>query len=226
LVEDSVSLFFPRYCAGCEDALVKGEELVCTKCLLEMPKSNYHLDPENAFYRKLKGRIDIRFVLSFFKFTKAGKVQHLLHALKYKNKPELGVLLGAMYGSDLKKAGFASEFDMIVPVPLHTFKKRRRGYNQSEEFGKGLSAALEIPCISTGLERKYMTTTQTRKTRLKRWQNVRDVFSVSEEGEIAGKRVLLIDDVVTTGATLEAAGKVILDAGCSQLSFGCIAATE
>jgi ComF family protein len=223
---DFISLFFPRYCAGCEESLTKGEELICTGCILEMPRSNYHLELENPFYSKIKGRIQVKFVMSFFNFVKGGRVQHILHALKYRNKPELGRLLGKVYGQELLRSGFQGKFDLIIPVPLHITKKKRRGYNQSEEFGIGLSESLDIPCSDNYLERIYKTSTQTRKTRLKRWENIKDVFALKDQAAIKGKRILLVDDVVTTGATLEAVGKVLLDAGCEELSIGCIAATQ
>ena len=223
---DFVSLFFPRYCTGCEESLVKGEELICTKCILEMPSANYHLEHENPFYEKLVGRIQVKYVMSLFKFTKSGRVQHLLHALKYRNKPELGRMLGKVYGHRLKETGYSKEFDLIVSVPLHEVKKKRRGYNQSEEFGLGLAEILDIPCSDSYLKRLHMTSTQTRKTRLKRWENVKEVFAVVTPKIIQDKRILLVDDVVTTGATLEAAGKVLLDNGCRELSVACIAATQ
>jgi ComF family protein len=135
-------------------------------------------------------------------------------------------MLGKVYGHRLKETGYSREFDLIIPVPLHEAKKKRRGYNQSEEFGLGLAEVLEIPCSDSYMKRLYMTSTQTRKTRLKRWENVKEVFAVVKPEEIEGQRILLVDDVVTTGATLEAAGKILLDKGCRELSIACIAATQ
>ena len=166
------------------------------------------------------------FVMTLFKFVKSSRVQHLLHALKYRNQPELGKALGRMYGHDLVTAGYKAHFDLIVSVPLHPSKKRRRGYNQSEEFGKGLAEILDIPCSDTYLRRLIKTDTQTRKSRLNRWKNVSEVFEVSRVEKINGQRILLVDDVVTTGATLEASGKALLDAGCKELSIACIASTQ
>lgn len=226
ILGDFVSLFFPRYCAGCEESLAKGEELICTGCILEMPRSNYHLDIENPFYQKIKGRMPVKYVMSFLKFVKSGRVQHILHSLKYKNKPELGRMLGRIYGHELMQSGYENQFDVIIPIPLHQKKKQRRGYNQSEEFGLGLSESLIIPCSDNYLQRLHMTSTQTRKTRLKRWENVKEVFAVVNTEAIKDKRILLVDDVVTTGATLEAAGQVLLRAGCAELSIGSIAATQ
>lgn len=226
ILNDFVALFFPRFCRGCEEALVRGEDLICTKCLLELPRSNYHLERENPFYNKFKGRLPVMEVMTLFKFVKGSRVQHLLHAIKYRNLPELGVSLGRMYGHDLLGANYKDRFDIIVPVPLHKAKKRRRGYNQSEEFGKGLAEVLEIPCSDKIMERSVMTDTQTRKSKLNRWENVSEVFLVVNPGAVAGKRILLVDDVVTTGATLEACGVALLEAGCKELSIACIASTQ
>lgn len=226
IVNDFFSLFFPPYCAGCEDALIKGEDLICTRCILEMPRSNYHLETENPFYCKLKGRIRVKYVISFLKFVKAGRVQRILHTLKYKNKPELGRMLGKIYGQELKNGGFGKEFDLIIPIPLHAGKKKRRGYNQSEEFGLGLAESLEIECHEQYLVKVAMTETQTKRTRFKRWENVKEVFEVVNPAVLKEKRILLVDDVMTTGATLEAAGMKLHYAGCRELSIGCIAATQ
>jgi ComF family protein len=226
ILQDFIYLFFPNYCRGCDGSLVKGEKIICTRCMLDLPKSNYHLERDNPFYQKFSGRIPVKFVMTLFKFVKRGKVQHLLHALKYKNQPEIGIQLGRIYGADLLQENYKDQFDVIVPVPLHPSKRRKRGYNQSEEFGKGLSEILEIPCTEKFLKRTKATTTQTRKTKLSRWENVSEVFEVYEREELKGKRILLVDDVVTTGATLEACGDKLLQAGCGDVSIACIAATQ
>ena len=226
IFEDFVSLFFPRYCRGCHNSLVKGEDLVCTNCILEMPKSHYHLEAENPFYQKFRGRLPVRHVMTLFKFVKESRVQQLLHALKYKHQPEIGQMLGRVYGQDLLDANFKNAFDLIVPVPLHSSRRRIRGYNQSEEFGKGLSQILEVPCEDSYMTRSAKTETQTDKSKLNRWENVSSIFHVVKAEPIADKRILLVDDVVTTGATLEACGQALLMAGCRELSIACIAATQ
>lgn len=226
VVEDFISLFYPRYCRGCYNSLVKGEDLICTQCLLEMPRSYYHLQKENPFYQKFRGRLPVSHVMTLFKFVKESRVQQVLHALKYKQQPELGEMLGKVYGQDLLEANFKNAFDLIIPVPLHTARRRIRGYNQSEEFGKGLSGILDLPCDDTCMTRKSMSETQTHKTKLSRWENVEKIFQVINPAPIAEKHVLLVDDVVTTGATLEACGQALIGAGCRQLSIACIAATQ
>ena len=223
---DFLYLFFPNYCRGCEEGLVKGEKIICTRCMLDLPRSNYHRERENPFFHKFSGRIPVKFVMTLFKFVKHGKVQHLLHALKYKNQPEIGVQLGRVYGVDLVEEKYKDQFDVIIPVPLHRSKRRKRGYNQSEEFGKGLSELLEIPCTEKFLKRVKATATQTKKSKLNRWENVSEVFEVQQKEALEGKRVLLVDDVVTTGATLEACGQKLLEAGCADVSIACIAAAQ
>lgn len=226
IVNDFVSLFFPNTCAGCDEALVKGESMICTKCIIEMPRANYHLDPNNAFYQKLRGRVPVQFVMAFLKFSKSGRVQKILHELKYRNKPALGQKLGSVFGAELVRSGYKEKFDLVIPVPLHRIKKTNRGYNQSEEFGKGLAEMLEIPCTDQVVERVSQTATQTTKSRLGRWNNVKDVFAIPDASAINGKRVLLVDDVVTTGATLEAVCSSLYSHGTAAVSIACIAAAQ
>lgn len=191
-----------------------------------MPKSHYHLQLDNPFYQKFRGRLPVKHVMTLYKFVKESRVQNVLHALKYKQQPELGEMLGRVYGQDLVEAEYKDSFDIIVPVPLHGSRRRIRGYNQSEKFGTGLSQMLAVPCDDTFMMRSAKTETQTHKTKLSRWENVNRVFQVLNPQFVINKRVLLVDDVVTTGATLEACGQALIEAGCRQLSIACIAATQ
>lgn len=223
LFHDFITLIYPRYCPACMDGLVKGEEILCSRCIHELPRTNFHLSRENAVFNRLYGRLPIHSGAAFLHFHKQGTVQNLLHEFKYNNRPEIGRILGNVYGEDLEKSGFSAHFEHILPVPLHPSKLKKRGYNQSEEFAKGLSERLQKPVETQVLQRAKPTETQTRKSRLKRWQNVEDVFLVSEPEKVAGKKLLLVDDVITTGATLEACGQVLLEAGCTQLCVAGIA---
>lgn len=225
ILDDFVSLFFPRYCLACSGALAKGEELVCTECIVEMPQTDNHLVPDNALFSRLSFRISIAHAMALFKFSKSGRVQHLLHQLKYKNHPEIGVMLGRVYGEKLVEANLASAFDVILPVPLHPSRKRKRGYNQSAKFAEGLSEKLGIPFSDTLLVRQRKTETQTRKSKLNRWENMAEVFRIVDPQRVEGKRILLVDDVITTGATIETCGHVLLLAGCATVSMACIAET-
>src|SRR5688572_27096773 len=151
LITDLISLIYPEVCYACSETLNSGEEYVCTGCRLHLPYTNVHLLPsrDNPFARRFFGRLEIENVLSFFTFTRAGRVQQLLHNLKYNNEPELAEYLGKWYGAELKKYGYSEMFDLVIPVPLHKAKLRQRGYNQSEKFSQGLAAALGVTISGT-----------------------------------------------------------------------------
>jgi len=223
ILSDFVTLFFPRYCLACNGSLVKGETVICTHCMLEMPQTNHHLDSENSLCKRLSIRIPLKYGMALFRFTKSGNVQTLLHSLKYRNHPEIGVVLGKMYGEKLQEFGYHRQWDLIIPIPLHTARARKRGYNQSGKFAEGLSEKLHVPFSERALKRNRKTETQTKKSKLKRWENVETVFEVMMPEEISNQRILLVDDVVTTGATIEACVSVLLGAGCREVSIACIA---
>ncbi len=223
ITDDFLSLFFPRFCLGCSQAMIKGEDILCTRCLAGLPKTYYHHREGNPVINRLAGRLPIRHGWAFLKFQKGGVVQHLLHQLKYNNCPEIGERLGKAYGRELSVEMFHREFDLIVPVPLHRARLRHRGYNQSAHFAKGLSEALNVDWDETISIRTQASATQTRKSRADRWENVRQVFSVRGNSTVEQKRILLVDDVITTGATLEACGQHLLDCGCTSISVACIA---
>ncbi|WP_371454719.1 ComF family protein [Algoriphagus sp. A40] len=161
--------------------------------------------------------------MAFLRFSKKGQSQKLLHQLKYRNKPEIGEEMGRLYGLSLANHGYQKEWDVIVPVPLHPMKQKRRGYNQSEKFGVGLSKSLGIK-LENFLERKKFTETQTKKSRLQRLDNVEEVFDLKANEEISGLRILLVDDVITTGATLCACANVLLANGAKTVDLATIAA--
>lgn len=223
LLRDFVSLIYPNYCLGCSNALYKGEEILCTHCISNLPKTNYIYNYNNPVMLRLQGRLKLKYALAFLKFRKHGLVQKLLHQLKYNNHPEIGEVLGRVFGREMFENGYAHEFDVIIPVPLHASRKRARGYNQSAYIAKGLGLALEIPWDESISTRKVSTKTQTRKTKTERWHNVESVFDILDENKIRDKRILLVDDVMTTGATLEACGARLLEAGCKELSIACLA---
>jgi len=200
--------------------------MLCTRCILELPKTNYHQEEDNIIKTRLTGRLPLSYALAFLKFRKTGIVQHILHQLKYNNHPEVGFRLGKLYGRDLANSGYGRKFDLIIPIPLHPSRKRRRGYNQSAKFAEGLGDSLQIPWDENIAERIISTTTQTRKSKIQRWENVKDVFVIRQPEKISGKRILLVDDVITTGATLEACGHKLLQVGCSELSIACIAEAQ
>ncbi|WP_165823783.1 ComF family protein [Pseudochryseolinea flava] len=178
---------------------------------------------DNSLRERLHVRMPLLYAMALFRFSKSGRVQELLHTLKYKNQPELGISIGKMYGEKLATSGYVGQWDSIIPVPLHESRFRKRGYNQSSKFAEGLSDKLHLPILEDVLFRKVKTDTQTKKTKLNRWENVRTVFEMNSQGMAPNNRVLLVDDVVTTGATLEACAQTLMESGCSSVSIACIA---
>jgi ComF family protein len=228
LLADLAGLFFPQACLACHEPLVSGEAQLCTACRTELPYTDYHLLPpaSNPLARRFWGKLPVRYTLSYLRFLRHGRVQQLLHQLKYQGQSQVGNALGQLYGAELAAAGFGHEFGLIVPVPLHRRKLARRGYNQAEAFATGLAAMLPCPSAAHALRRTEHTASQTRKGRAERWRNVATVFEVAEPSAVTGRHILLVDDVLTTGATLEACGAALLAAGASAVSIATIACAE
>jgi ComF family protein len=203
LLNDFVALFYPEVCLCCGESLAMQEEFVCTMCVFKLPRTNYHKLQENPIQKVFWGRVEVDNVSAFCHYQKGNTTQDLVHEMKYKDKKELGTSLGKWYGTDLKDSNFAKA-EVIIPVPLHPRKLRRRGYNQSQYFAEGLSDILKIPVMADGLIRVKDTETQTRKSRFSRWENVEGIFNVNKPDELKGKHVLLVDDIITTGSTVEA----------------------
>ena len=226
ILSDFWGLIFPRVCLGCQEPLARGEDHLCTGCRAQLPYTDYHLLPaaDNPLARRFWGKLPVRHALSYLRFLRRGRVQHLLHQLKYQGQRDVGLALGGWYGHDLRQAGFT--FDLIVPVPLHPRKLAKRGFNQSDPFAEGLAAALSTPWLPNALHRTTHTDSQTRKNRVQRWQNVAEVFEVADVAAIQGKHVLVVDDVLTTGATLEACAAVLLAAGAKEVSIATIACAD
>jgi len=221
---DLLDLFYPTTCCACATSLVGNEECICTSCRLTLPRSQSHLQSTPELAHKFAGKVAVSSVVTFLKFEKGGKVQRLLHQLKYKNRPEVGQVMGRMYGYELRSADFQTKVDLLLPVPLHPRKKAQRGYNQSDLFAEGLSETLGVPWSASVLARAQFTATQTRKTRLERFENVTGIFELRSPSEVAGKRIAIIDDVVTTGSTLESAVATLLQSGAKEVSVITMAA--
>jgi ComF family protein len=221
MFRDIVQLVFPRICVTCHDSLTRNETHICTACLLNLPQTRFHESPDNPLEKTFWGRLVLEQAFSFLYFRKGNAVQHILHEIKYKNNTDLATFIGQYYGSILAEAGVRT--DGIMAIPLHKNKQRKRGYNQSELIVAGMCQSMNTPNISSYIERKKATETQTRKSRFDRWENVEEVFCVKEPGSFNQKHILLVDDVITTGATIEACGKELLAAAECSLSVASIA---
>lgn len=199
-----IGLFYPSVCAACGNTLFKWEHLVCTRCRSFLPKTGYEQNEDNPLARLFYGKVRLKAVTACYFFSKAGKVQHLIHELKYKGNADAGIFLGQELGKSIKEASLFQDIDYLIPVPLHPKKERKRGYNQSTVIARGIAEVTGIPIGDKFLLRSVNTATQTHKTKEERWQNVKDIFELHHPELLEGKYVLLIDDVLTTGATLEA----------------------
>ena len=204
-----LNLFYPRVCAACGESLMKNEETVCLKCRYTLPRTGYELHPDNPLAQSFYGRANLHAVTACFFFAKSGKVRHLIHQLKYKSNKEAGVFLGQQLGETIKEAPLFKGIDYLIPVPLHPKREKQRGYNQSLMIAQGVSEITGIPIGEKYLIRSVYTETQTHKSAEDRFKNVKDIFEVRFADELIGKRVLLIDDVLTTGATLESCANAL-----------------
>ena len=208
--DDFISLLFPRLCYGCGTYLLRNENLICTECYVVIPRTNYHNEPDNPVAQLFWGRCTIEKAAAFSYYNKGSRIRNLIHNLKYKGISEIGYELGKIYGSSLKTSGFMNDIDMIIPVPLHLSKKRVRGFNQSESISIGIGEAASLKVEIQSLIRVMVSSTQTKKSRYERWTNVEGIFKVTDPDAITGKHILLVDDVITTGSTIEACTNELL----------------
>ena len=206
---DFFNLMYPNLCVVCNENLLSNEMHLCMKCLHEMPKTNFHLDKNNPIEKRFWGKVEITSCTAYFYFHKGSPFQKILHSLKYRANKELGQLLGKYAAVDLLDSINFSSVDIIVPVPLHPKKLKSRGYNQSEWIGMGLSEILQKPQDTTTLIRVQENSTQTKKSVFERYENTEGIFKLSDNTILAGKHILLVDDVMTTGSTLEACIKAL-----------------
>lgn len=218
-----IDLFFPKVCSGCRSVLMTNETVLCTRCRHEIPLTQYCLDPNNQAVKKFYGKIEIEHASAFMYFNKKGIVQELIHNLKYKGHEEIGTVLGKWYVEDLKELQLKTPFDMIIPVPLHPKKFKERGYNQIAAFGKTLAEGLEIPYDDSVLYRTKYSKTQSKKNLLGRSENIENIFDVILKEEYKNKHFLIVDDVLTTGATLEACSRALLKIQGAKISIACLA---
>lgn len=210
-LDSILNLFYPHVCAACGDTLLKGEETVCLKCRYTLPRTSYELNPDNPLAQSFYGRTHFHAVTACFFFAKTGKVQHLIHQMKYKRNKDAGLFLGRQLGESIKTAPLFQGIDVIIPVPLHPKRERQRGYNQSLLIAQGISEVTGIPLGGRYLVRTVYNESQTHKSAEERYHNVQGIFETRFAEELKGKHVLLVDDVLTTGATLEACAHQLED---------------
>ncbi|WP_426292372.1 ComF family protein [Dyadobacter endophyticus] len=224
LLRDFADLLFPRCCESCDQILQGNEATICTLCRITLPRiGSAGLNSESLQF-KFVNLPEVHATHSFLLFTKRSKVQKLLHALKYKGNKDVGILLGQMFGQELKASGHLPEAEIILSIPLHPKKRKQRGYNQSDLLAEGFSSATNIPWSGTMLERVKYTATQTGKSKLERRENVQGVFAVKQG--FCPQSAILIDDVLTTGATLEECARTLLSTGCKRFYILTIALAQ
>ena len=226
LLADFFNLLFPDLCYGCGRQLYHGEEQICTHCIYDLSYTDFHLYRENKVARLFWGRLHCHSAMAMLYFKKGSRLQHLIHALKYKSQPGIGIKLGKILGERLLQGEAFCTAEVIIPVPLHRKRQSNRGYNQSECIANGIARVMNIPVNITQLVRQAYTSTQTQKNRYSRFENMQAIFTVTDPAALRDQHVLLVDDVITTGATLEACGQALLDAGVKKLSIVALAFTE
>lgn len=223
MFHDLINLFYPKVCQICDSSLVKSETVICLNCIHQLPVTNFLLHKENPVKKVFYGRVDIENATSLLHFKKKSAVQQLIHQLKYKGQEEIGTYLGKWMGEELVKSQFFKDIDLVIPVPLHKIKQRKRGYNQVEKFGREIALALKIPYCDKVLHKKSTSSSQTIKARLSRWGDIEETFVLSCAETISGKHILLIDDLITTGATLEACSNVLKQSKGIKISVASMA---
>ena len=211
-LRDFTALLFPELCQSCNDLLQHGEEVICSSCRYKLPYARFHHEPGNPIEQVFWGRVPIESATSLFYFSKGSKVQNLIHNLKYRKHHYIGPFLGEMLAHKIKNIPRFQEYDFLCPVPLHPKKQRLRGFNQAMAFAEGLSSVLHVPAKELLLRKQY-SSTQTKKGRYDRFKNMSGIFQVKKGLDIKDKKVLLTDDILTTGSTLEACATPLVDAG-------------
>ncbi|BDS14531.1 ComF family protein [Aureispira anguillae] len=223
LLQNFSDLIYPRLCLACGKKIISKQTCICIHCTYHISPTNYHTLTPNPVLDRFWGRIDLEHASTSFAFNKGGLLQHLIHQLKYENKPQIGIELGKQYGTMLKETAPYNTINCIIPVPLHPKKEHQRGYNQAAAFAEGLAIGMQKRWSSDYLYRVNYTETQTKKSRLDRFSNVQNAFSLKQVEDLKGKHLLIVDDVITTGATLEACAQKLLEIGGVKVSIVAIA---
>jgi ComF family protein len=218
------NLFYQHNCIGCGSDVIDKENFLCLECLSDLPHTNFAMHANNPLEKKFWGRIALTSAMSEFYFSKESIVQNMIHELKYRGNKKAGMYFGNLMGKSLLNSN-RFDVDILIPLPLFERKERLRGYNQSEILCNGISEIINKPVIKNNVIRKVFTETQTKKHRIERWKNVEDIFCVTDPKSLEGKHILLVDDVITTGATIDACGTEILKIENVKLSIAALALT-
>jgi len=226
MFHDFVNLLYPAVCHICEAELLKNEHLICTSCLHDLPVTSYHLDNENPVKKVFYGRVKIRKATALLHFRKKAGVQHLIHDLKYRGHREIGIYLGKWLGEELSAIPEWQNIDVVIPVPLHKTKLKQRGFNQVEDFGKEIAKAIHAEYLDDILLKVSSTQSQTLKGRLSRWGKLEETLDIRNPEKVLNKHILIVDDLVTTGATLEACAHKLLEIPGVELSVATMAITD
>lgn len=223
MLRDFIGLFYPNNCAGCGQVLLKHESHICTSCKVKMPRTNFSNDSINPINKLFVGKVPVSAATAMFSFTKGGIVQNVMHELKYKGNQKAGEELGRMLGSMLSEMEDFKSIDYIIPVPMHPKKLKVRGYNQCDSICRGANEQMNAHLLLNGLVKSVHAESQTRKSKYERWKNVESIFELNPKEPIEGGRVLIIDDVVTTGSTLEACCHAVLKAPNTSVCIATVA---
>jgi ComF family protein len=221
-LRDFVNLVYPDTCAACGINLLRNEHFLCSRCLAKLPRTRFHSDPENPVCRLFWGRVYVTRATAFFYYLRGSRYQSLIHKLKYKGKKEIGYELGRMLGSELLVSREWNSVQVVVPVPLHPHREKKRGYNQAFWIAKGVAEAMHLPVSEGNLIRAVETSTQTKKGRYERFENVDEIFRITETSLLEGKHILLVDDVITTGSTTEACANTLLRVNGTRVSIAAL----
>ena len=216
---DLAHLFFPQLCSGCGSDVVAADSPLCIRCIDALPITNFHLHSSNQVEKIFWGRIPVTYASSLCYFNSGSLIQSLLHQLKYKGNKSLGLFLGRLIGETLTQSNRFRDIEALIPLPLYASREKKRGYNQAAVLCEGMAERMDIPVLAHTVIRKSATATQTRKNRLERWENIEGKFQIKNPEKLRNKHVLLVDDVITTGATLEACGQELLSITGLKLSI-------
>lgn len=225
IIQSLSHIFFPHVCVGCGSDLISEEQMLCIQCISQLPVTNFQLHNNNPVEKIFWGRANISSASCQYYFTKSSILQHILHQFKYKGKKDIGIYFGRVMGNSLCQSNRFNTVDALVPMPLFASRQKRRGYNQAGVLCEGISSIMNIPVLDNVIERVVATTTQTQKNRIERWQNISGKFELQNENVLINKHLLLVDDVITTGATLDACANTLLKVEGVQVSIATLAYT-